>query len=200
MNFQTTTHDQKVSTIERVCEALTHERRADASKIAKCDYPFVASVPTSRRYTPYQSFQVFVRDGFIDRYANTRLVFPGALRILSMEMPTEFPAHPNWKMSESHIVNWELFPTIDHVVPVSRGGVDEEQNWVTTSMLRNSAKSNWTLEELGWELKPKGDVNNWDGLTGWFLKYVEENSRFLDVPYIGNWYRAINRTSHVFDI
>ena len=115
-------------------------------------------VPATRRYSPYQSCQVFIRDGFIDRYAGTRLVFPGALRILSIEMPKEFPFHPNWKMSESHIVYWELFPTIDHVVPVSKGGADEEQNWVSTSMLRNNAKSNWTLEELGWELKPQGDV------------------------------------------
>ena len=200
MKPQTTTHEHKVSTIERICEVLTHEQRADASKIAQRDYPFVAPVPATRRYSPYQSCQVFIRDGFIDRYAGTRLVFPGALRILSIEMPKEFPFHPNWKMSESHIVYWELFPTIDHVVPVSKGGADEEQNWVSTSMLRNNAKSNWTLEELGWELKPKGDVKNWDGLTGWFLKYVDENSRFLDIPYIGNWYRAINRTSHVFDI
>ena len=190
MKLQTTNHEHKVSTVERVCEALMQGRLADASKTARA----------ARRYTPYQSCQVFVRDGFIDRYAGTRLVFPGALRILSIELAEEFPFHPNWKMSESHIVYWELFPTIDHLVPISRDGADAEQNWVTTSMLWNTAKSNWTLEELGWELKPKGDIKNWDGLTGWFLKYVDENRRFLDVPYIGNWYRAISRTSHVFDI
>jgi hypothetical protein len=48
-------------------------------------------------------------------------------------------------MSETHIIYWALFPTIDHVVPVAREGPDEDKNWVTTSMLRNAAKSNWTL-------------------------------------------------------
>lgn len=51
-------------------------------------------------------------------------------------------------MSECHIVYWELFPTIDHIVPVARGGRNSEENWVSTSMLRNSAKFNGTLEEL----------------------------------------------------
>lgn len=199
MQPQTATEEDKVPTVERICAALTEERRGDASKIAQRDYPFVALEPATRRYTNYHSCQVFVRDGFIDRYSGTRLVFPGALRILSMELPTEFPFHPNWKISETHIAYWELFPTIDHVVPVSRGGVDEDQNWVTTSMLRNSAKSNWTLDELGWELKPHGDVRHWDGLTSWFLKYVNENSRFLDVPYIRKWQRAINRIEYAFD-
>jgi HNH endonuclease len=54
---------------------------------------------------------------------------------------------------------WEVGATIDHVVPVTRGGADDESNWVTTSMARNSAKMNWTLEELGWTLHPPG--NHW---------------------------------------
>ena len=69
-------------------------------------------------------------------------------------------------MSETHMIYWELFPTVDHVVPIARGGGDDESNWVTTSMLHNSAKSNWKLEELGWQLLPAGDIEQWDGLLG----------------------------------
>jgi 5-methylcytosine-specific restriction endonuclease McrA len=191
-------HERKVSTVERVCDALSVGNTHEASKTARREYPFIATASETRRYTPYQSCEVFIRDGFIDRYAGTRLVFPGALRALSIALPAEFPAHPNWKMSESHIVYWELSPTVDHVVPVSRGGKDEMENWVTTSMLRNSAKSNWTLEELGWELEPPGDLRQWDGLTGWFLKYVREHEHLLDIPYIRTWHRAVNRTSYDF--
>ena len=94
--------------------------------------------------------RVFARDGFVDRYSGDKLVFPGTLlRLLSALMPDEFPAHPNWKMSASHVMYWELCPTIDHLVPVARGGADNESNYVTISMLRNSAKAHWTLEELG---------------------------------------------------
>ncbi len=116
------------------------------------------------------------------------------LRLLSRLLPTEFPFHLNWKMSESHVAYWELFPTIDHIIPVARGGADDETNWVCTSMLRNSAKSNWTLEELGWTLQPPGDYNQWDGLIGWFLKYTERYPAHLQETYIKRWHNAALRT------
>ena len=92
-------HERKVNAVERVCDALIRGKQANASSIVRRDYPFVASAGKTRRYTPYQSCQVFIRDGFIDRYAGTRLIFPGALRALSIALPAEFPARPNWKMS-----------------------------------------------------------------------------------------------------
>ena len=55
-------------------------------------------------------------------------------------------------MSEGHMAYWELFPTIDHILPVARGGLDSEENLVCCSMLTNSIKSNWTLEQLQWQL------------------------------------------------
>lgn len=104
-------------------------------------------------------------------------------------MPEEFPAHPNWDMSESHIVYWELFPTIDHVIPLARGGPDDEMNWVTTSMLRNSAKSNWTLEELGWKLLPPGSTREWDGLMRWSYEFVLRDPSLLKDRYLKRWHK-----------
>lgn len=49
-----------------------------------------------------------------DRYSGTQLVFPGVLRLLSRLLRSEFPFHPNWKMSETHMVYWELFPRGSH--------------------------------------------------------------------------------------
>jgi len=134
--------------------------------------------------------QVFLRDGFIDRYSGTRLVHPAALRLLTILIPEAFPAHPNWKMNESHIAFWELFPTIDHVEPVARGGADGPENWVCTSMLKNQAKSHWTLEELGWCLHPPGEIQQWDGLTHWFVEYVETHISVRNEAYIDRWYGA----------
>jgi HNH endonuclease len=90
------------------------------------------------------------------------------LRLLSLLLPNEFPFQSNWKFDACHFAFWELFPTIDHVVPVSRGGSDREDNLVTTSMMLNAAKANFTLEQLGWTLHH--DVNRWDGLTSWFMR------------------------------
>jgi hypothetical protein len=93
-------------------------------------------------------------------------------------------------------VYWELFPTVDHIVPIARGGADDETNWATTSMLRNSAKSNWTLQELGWQLVPAGDLREWDGLLAWFVEFLKRNQSNLADKYISRWHRAALKKTH----
>lgn len=176
--------------LARVCAALLRGERDVASGIARAEYPSTRLANAGRAYTELQSMRIFLRDRFTDRYSGARLIFPGTLRLLSKVMPEEFPAHPNWKMSESHIAYWELFPSIDHVVPVARGGADDESNWVTTSMLRNSAKSNWTLAELGWSLRPVAEGNDWDGLTGWADAFLDTHPEYGADKYIARWRTA----------
>ncbi len=112
------------------------------------------------------------------------------LRVLSIALPSEFPFHPNWKTDVTHPAYWELGATVDHLIPVSRGGADDESNWVTTSMARNSAKMNWTLEELGWVLHPPGDFGEWDGLMHWFLEYTRSHPEMLANASVRQWHRA----------
>lgn len=133
---------------------------------------------------------IFARDGFIDRYSGKRLVFPASLQLISTLLPDKFPSHPNGKMSETHIAYGELWPTIDHIVPIARDGADEPSNWACTSMLRNSIKSSWTLEELGWTLMGGGRIEEWDGLMGWFFEYTRKNEKPLEDPYLEKWWRV----------
>src|SRR4051812_30781608 len=114
---------------------------------------------------------VFLRDGFIDRYSGDRLVVPAVLRVVSAELPNDFPFHRNWKLSDCHVAYWDLCPTIDHMVPVSQGGGDDEANWVTTSMRRNAAKGGFSITQMGWTLHPPGALAQWDGLAQWLLEY-----------------------------
>lgn len=93
-------------------------------------------------------------------------------------------------MTEGHVAYWELFPTIDHVIPIARGGKDTTENWVTTSMLHNQVKNNWTLEQLNWTLHSPSEFKDWDGLTAEFIKYVSQHSELLQDKYISSWYRA----------
>ena len=162
-----------------------------AAKAAICqDYPHAKVEIEKRAYTMTQKMNQFIRDGFIDRYSGQRLLNPGILKILSHYFPEEFPYHPHWKMTHTHIAYWELIPTIDHVYQIAQGGQDEENNWVTTSMKNNSIKSNYTIEELQWKLHPKGDISEWDGLTGVFLKLVEKDEELLKDSYIRSWYNV----------
>lgn len=179
--------------IKQICQSLLSDNKEDCRKIANENYPFVSNPQEKRKYTPTQQTKIFLRDGFIDRYSGQKLLFPGIFRILKIELADVFPAHLNWKMTETHIVYWELFPTLDHIFPIARGGSDSEENWITTSMLKNSAKSNWTLEEIGWEIKPPGDLRTWDGLTEMFSELIRKNTYLLADPYIKKWHTALIR-------
>jgi hypothetical protein len=183
----------KVDILRKISAALSAGDRAEASTIARADYPFVARKPVRRVYTDEQSVRIFLRDGYVDRYTGERLIFPGALRLISQLLPSEFPIHPNWKMSECHMAYWELIPTIDHLIPIARGGLDEESNWITTSMLRNSAKAQWTLEELGWSVFPPGDLHVWDGLSRWFLDYLRIHPLLLKEANLKRWHAVATR-------
>jgi hypothetical protein len=181
--------------IAKVCQVLTEGPFEEAISIAKRDYPFAPEPTTKRNYGPVESTRLFVRDGFIDRYTGERLIFPPVLRVLSTVLPTEFPYHPNWKTDLTHPSYWEVGASVDHLIPVTRGGADHESNWMTTSMARNFAKMNWTLEELGWTLHPPGRLSEWDGLVSWFLQYVSIHRETLEQRYFRAWHRAAVATS-----
>jgi hypothetical protein len=129
-----------IEALDGVFAALGEGDKARAAEIAKAEYPFHPITRQGRKATPLQMTRTFIRDGFIDRYSGQKLVFPGSLRLLHLLLPEEFPYDTHWSASRCHRMWWELFPTIDHVVPVARGGVDAPENWVTTSMMRNQAK------------------------------------------------------------
>jgi hypothetical protein len=170
----------KAGAIKSICEALSASGTSEAAEIARRECPFVLAPPSvTRKFSEAQALRVFVRDGFVDRYSGGFLVFPPVLRVLTALLPEEFPFHRNWKMEETHQAYWELFPTLDHVVPVARGGRNDEVNLVSTSMLRNSAKANSTLEELGWSLHPSGDMRRWDGMLAWGVEFIGNDEKLI---------------------
>ncbi|MDY0042504.1 MAG: HNH endonuclease signature motif containing protein [Desulforhabdus sp.] len=183
---------EQTSAIERACSLISKGDLSGAAREIKESYPFVPTKKSARSYTFRQMTEVFLRDGFVDRYRGTRLIFPPVLRLISHYLPAEFPYHKNGKMSEGHMAYWELFPTIDHVHPVARGGVDSLENWVCCSMLTNSIKGNWTLEQLQWALLPPGSLTEWDGLASWFLAQAESDKSVLESSYIRRWHIALS--------
>lgn len=181
------------STVQRICDAISDGLLEQACSIARQEIPFEPISRVKRTYTETEAAQMFVRDGFVDRYSGKRLIYPPVLRLLSSIMPNEIPYHRNWKTTECHMLFWHLSPTVDHVLPVARGGLDESSNWVCTSMVLNAAKANWTLEELGWHLVPPGDFRKWDGMLKWFMDYVEHHRSVLQDSYFHRWHKAAQR-------
>jgi hypothetical protein len=186
----TVTAPDKSVTLAAACRALTDGNSGQAEAIIRRDYPFAPVKAVVRRFSMTEYTRTYMRDGFVDRYSGERLVFPPVLRVLSFALPATFPYHPNWKTDQTHPAYWQLSATLDHVVPVTRGGADDPTNWVTTCWARNSAKSNWTLEEMGWRLFPPGSISEWDGLLSWFLEYTARNPAAIVDTTVENWRRA----------
>ena len=179
----------KIDVLEMAAKSILEDRKEHAKFVIRTEYPFQKLSAVERVYTDKQKMTQFKKDGFIDRYSGQKLLNPGLLKVLSHYMPDEFPYHSHWKMEECHSAYWEFVPTVDHIYPVTLGGVDSEENWATTSMLHNSVKSNWTLEQLNWQLYEAGRMEDWDGLTGLFAELVEANLTLLQDPYIKKWHR-----------
>jgi hypothetical protein len=175
-----------------VCELLAHGDVDSAKGKLATDYPPPQPSTPRKTWTLRRLVTVFGRDGYTDRYSGFRLVFPGTLCALSLLLQDAFPYHPNWKQSATHPAFWELYPTIDHVVPVARGGADDESNVVTTSMLRNSAKSNWLLDEVAWPAQLAPIVAGWDGLVGWFVEVATSHDMLRQHKTIKRWRAALS--------
>ena len=176
--------------IEKAFKSVTNGDIESSKRIIREEYPFIPFQPDKRSYTMTEKMKIFIRDGFIDRYSGDKLVNPGVLKIITFYCPAEFPYHPHGKMTEGHVAYWELFPTIDHVIPIARGGKDTIENWVTTSMLHNQVKNNWTLEQLNWTLHSPSEIKDWDGLTAAFIEFVSQHTELLQDKYISSWFRA----------
>ena len=181
---------ERSAVMSDIANMLLAGNKAAAKTIICQEYPHTYYEIEKRSYTMAQKMNQFISDGFIDRYTGEKLLNPGILKILSNYFPNEFPYQPHWKMTDTHIAYWELVPTLDHIYPIAKGGHDDESNWVTTSMKNNSMKSNYTIDEIHWTLYPKGDIADWDGLTGVFLELVNNDKELLKDSYIKTWYRA----------
>lgn len=179
-----------VDSLTTITSLLSGGDIAAARKVANSEIPFNIITKNKRKLSLINIAQIFVRDRFVDRYSGNRLIYPGALRLIAHLIPEEIPYHRNWKYSETHPIIWNLYPTLDHVIPVSRGGKDDYDNIVSTSMKRNMIKAHWTLEELGWTLLPPSKDSSWDGLMAWFLDYVNSNTKLLEIKYLSDWHNV----------
>ena len=80
------------------------------------------------------------------------------------------------------------------MAPVATGGVDAEDNWITTSMARNQVRSRYRLEALGWKIRPREPLPDWDGGLALFMELVERRPDLLADPmwgkYLTSWHRV----------
>lgn len=182
--------DDYPEALERVIRAaIEHGLKAGARALAPIAY---ARHEVTRRPGLGRAMQgqVFQRDRFICCYCGARLIPTPIMELLSELYPDSFPFHPNWKGGQTHPAILSRSPVVDHVQPGSVGGEWHDiDNLVTACWPCNGRKADFTLEQLGWRLRPLSD-DDWDGLT----RYYPALWRLAGQPkpdYHRSWMKAL---------
>jgi hypothetical protein len=203
---------EKCEIIMDACLALSDEGREASQEIIARHYRFdpqakPRTLPRNKSATTERKVEasdfwnedqlammrVFARDGFMNRFTGELLIFPAVLRLLSKELPSVMPYQMAWRVGEVHIAYYDLCACIDRLMPESRGGSVAESNLVTTTMPYVLARSNATIEEMGWRLTREGFVDEWDGMSSWYVQYVNANQELRNTNYFNLWYIAAKK-------
>lgn len=188
-------HDKIARLLSAAGSAVLADRLAEGERLIREKCPHSPRARTRRSASKKQKLSVWISDGFRCRYSGDLLLFPGYLTCLSLIWPQTFPAHPNGKAEHAHDAYWTHFASLEHVGPVCTGGTDTEDNWVTTSMARNQVRSRYPLEALGWGIRPREILPDWDGGLQQFRDLIATQANFLIDPrwgaYLRRWQTAV---------
>ena len=113
---------------------------------------------------------LFARDGWRCRFCDCRVVPPKFREAMKAALPGAVP----WSGTEGfHGAFYAISASVDHVVPHSAGGTNNDENLVTACWSCQFGRGAWSLEEVGLldprERPPVRDA--WDGL-GRLLTYA----------------------------
>ena len=86
----------KCDVITLACEALSKGQLEESKEIIKVRYRFDMVETKKWNFSKTKLLQVFIRDGFIDRYSGEKLIPTGALSVLSELMPEGRLCLRNW--------------------------------------------------------------------------------------------------------
>lgn len=177
--------------LERTLEALvTGGIEAGREALAPIAYP-PRSVARRRGLSRAVMATVFGRDHFICRYCNGRTILTPIMELLGVVYPDVFPFQSaGWKAGITHPAVIARSPAVDHVVPVVHGGTDDVENLVTACTPCNSIKADFSLEILGWEMQPVGEIE-WDGLGRYYVELWEHAGRPKEA-YHTAWMTALS--------
>jgi len=107
---------------------------------------------------------LFARDGWRCRFCGCRVVPPKARAAMGEALPCAIP----WSEAEGfHGAFYAISASVDHIVPHSMGGTNDEENLVTACWPCQFGRGAWSLEEVGL-LDPRLRApikDGWDDIT-----------------------------------
>ncbi len=113
--------------------------------------PVVSSVDKGRKIASRMpsgeaTKALFARDGWRCRFCGCRVVPPKARAAMGEALPGAVP----WNEAEGfHGAFYAIRASVDHIVPHSTGGTNDEGNLVTACWSCQFGRGAWSLEEVG---------------------------------------------------
>ena len=135
---------------------------------------------------------MFLRDRFVCRYCGGKTILTPVMHLVGFLYPDIFPEHSFFKGGVTHPAFITRSPLVDHVRPGSSSGewLDPD-NLVTACNPCNSIKAGYTLEQLGWDLRPIAQTT-WDGLTRYYGDLWHAAGEPAETYHLG-WLRDLER-------
>lgn len=125
--------------------------------------------------------KLFAQDGWHCRFCNCRVVPPRVRNAMRVALPGAIP----WSETEGyHGAFFAISASVDHVIPHSAGGTNDEENLVTACWSCQFGRGAWLLEEVGL-LDPRARPpvrDGWDGLERLLTRQVPSAVVSPNVP------------------
>lgn len=124
--------------------------------------------PNKPSVSEKDKFIVFRKNKYQCSYTGIKLITHPIIELLSYILPNEFPYNnpPNGSDKDeknTHLLVWALWPSVDHIIPVSKGGLNMLDNYTIANSKVNMFKAKFHHEEIGLEMKKHQD-SEWNGL------------------------------------
>ena len=120
---------------------------------------------SSRMPSSAATMALFARDGWRCRFCDCRVIPPKVRAAMRVALPGAIP----WSAVEGfHGAFYALSASVDHIVPHSAGGSNDQENLVTACWSCQFGRGAWSLEEVGLsDPRARPPIRDeWDGLTG----------------------------------
>ena len=126
-----------------------------------------------RKTIPLETqLRVWYRDGWTCRYCGDPVFFGPSLKLLNISSPEHGYYHPHGKGDKILSLFQKKWASVDHVIPLSVGGNNSEENYVTACWECNLKWREKTIEN-GKPVPNKINKNashvNWDGMASLYV-------------------------------
>ena len=128
--------------------------------------------------------QVWKRDGWTCRYCSSPVFFAPTLKLLEGKSPGHGYWHSNGKTGKMLGLFQMGWASVDHIIPVAKGGNDDLDNLVTACWKCNLNYKDKSVGEG--KSEPTADNKkvkdvNWDGFSSLYPKLSEEKDEWCSL-------------------